>query len=58
MELNNHLQKSQEQKQKQGCLTTKSYNKIHHHYFDSMDFRHISPLIPIDSSHLRNCNEQ
>ena len=44
---NNNFQVSQVEKQQQGCFTNKNYTKIHHHDCDSMDFRHIPPLIPI-----------
>jgi len=44
---NNTFQVSQVEKQQHGCFTNMNYTKIHHHDFDSMDFRHIPPLIPI-----------
>lgn len=51
---NNNFQDSQEQKRQQSSLIY-NYSKVDHHDSDAMDFRHIPPLIPIDSdSHWRD----
>jgi len=45
----NNFQVSQEQTQQQSCFTNKNDSEVHHYDFESMDFRHIPPLIPIES---------
>ena len=55
----NNFQVSQVEKQQQGCFKNQNYSKVHHHDFESMDFRHIPPLIPIESnSHFLETYEQ